>query len=170
MPKFHYRYVAWLFLLSIRGELSPNFTFWDEPTRDWSTYWKVVSQNIREIGEGEPLKKTMQSCLCTAQVRCDIVSFGMISVHYVQQDKQKLVHACRLATSVVRCVYAFRNYLFEFLRQFSTPLSAVWRHTTLQPAFWNLLGFERRRVIHQKTFQEKLYHISHTYFLVRVPL
>ena len=30
--------------------------------------------------------------------------------------------------------------------------------------FGNLLGLEHRRVIHQNTFQEKLYHISHTYF------
>ena len=36
--------------------------------------------------------------------------------------------------------------------------------------FGSLLGFEHRRVIHQKNFQEKLYHISHTYFLVGVPL
>ena len=36
--------------------------------------------------------------------------------------------------------------------------------------FGNLLGFEHSRVIHQKTSQGKLYHISHTYFLVRVTL
>ena len=35
--------------------------------------------------------------------------------------------------------------------------------------FGNLPGFECRRVIHQKTFQEFLYRISHTYFLVIVP-
>ena len=34
----------------------------------------------------------MQSCLCTAQVRCDVVSFGTISIRYVQVVKQKLVH------------------------------------------------------------------------------
>ena len=44
----------------------------------------------------------------------------------------------------------------------------VTRH--FNPPFGNLPGFEHRRVIHQKTFQEKLYHISHTYFLVKVPL
>ena len=37
-----------------KGELSPNLTFWDESARGWSTHWKVVTQNIREIGEGEP--------------------------------------------------------------------------------------------------------------------
>ena len=50
----------------IEGELSPNFTFlfiillilltfWDESARGWSTYWKVVTQNISEIGGGEPV-------------------------------------------------------------------------------------------------------------------
>ena len=40
---------------------------------------KLLPKTIREIGEGEPLKKTMQSCLCTAQVRCDAGCFGTIS-------------------------------------------------------------------------------------------
>ena len=37
----------------------------------------------------------MQSCLCTAQVRCDVVSFGTISVRYVQLVMKNLVHASR---------------------------------------------------------------------------
>ena len=67
----------------------------------------------------------MQSCLCTAQVFCDVVSFGTISVRYVQLVKQKLVYACRAAVGVVRHVYAFRNYLSEFLRQSGMPPSAA---------------------------------------------
>ena len=55
----------------------------------------------------------MQSYLCTVQVRCDVVSFGKISVHHVQLVKQKLVYACRLAVTVVWYVYTFRNYLSE---------------------------------------------------------
>ena len=51
-------------------------------------------------------------------------------------NQAKIVYACRAAVSVVRYVYPFRNHLSEFLRQFGTPTSAVWRHTTLQPAFW----------------------------------
>ena len=78
----------------------------------------------------------MQSCLCTAQVRCDVVSFGMIYVRYVQLVKQILVYAYRIAVSTVQYVYAFRNYLSEFLQHLSTPPSAAWRHTTLQPAVW----------------------------------
>ena len=42
-------------IILIKGEPSPNFTFWDESARGWSTYWKVITQNITEIGEGEPL-------------------------------------------------------------------------------------------------------------------
>ena len=84
--------------------------------------WKVVTQNIREIGE-EPLYKTMQSCL-VALVRC-VVNFGTISIRYVQLVKQKLLQACRLAVSDVRCVYEFRNYLFEFLQQSGTQPSAA---------------------------------------------
>ena len=66
----------------------------------------------------------MQSCLCTAQVCCD-VNFGMISVHYIQVVQQKLVYACRAVVSVVRYVYTFRNYLSECLRQSGTPPSAA---------------------------------------------
>ena len=67
----------------------------------------------------------MQSCLCVAQVRCDIISFGTISVRYIQLVKQNVVHACRLAVSVVRYVYAFWNYVYECLRQSGTPPSAA---------------------------------------------
>ena len=67
----------------------------------------------------------MQSCLCTAQVRCDVDSFGMISVCYVQLVKQKLVYACRAAVSTVQYVYAFRNYSSEFLRQCGTSPSVA---------------------------------------------
>ena len=35
------------------------------------------------------------------QMRCDVVSFGTISVRYGQQIKQKLVYVCRAAVSVV---------------------------------------------------------------------
>ena len=78
---------------------------------------KSLPKILGRLGkEFEPLKKTTQSCLCTAQVRCDVVSFSTISVRYVQLVKQKLAYACRLAVSVVRYVYAFRNYLSECLR------------------------------------------------------
>ena len=44
----------------------------------------------------------------------------------------------------------------------------VWGYVTrhFNWPFRNLLGFKQSQVIHQKTFQEKLYHISHTYFFV----
>ena len=67
----------------------------------------------------------MQSCLCTAQVRCDVISFGTISVRYVQLVMKNLVHACRAAVSIVQYVYACRNYLSDFLRQSGTPTSAA---------------------------------------------
>ena len=87
---------------------------------------KLLPQILVRLRKENPSKRRCKvSCLCTAQVRCDVVSFGTISVRYVQLVKQKLVHACRLAMSVVRCVYAFRNYLSEFLRQFGTPPSAA---------------------------------------------
>ena len=111
----------------------------------------------------------MQSCHCTAQVCCDIVSFGKISVRYVQLVKQNLVHACRLAVSVVRYVYAFWNYLSKCLQQSGTPPSAAWRHTTLQPAFWNLLGFKYRRVT-PKNFSGEALSYKPYLFLVRVSL
>ena len=45
---------------------------------------------------------------------------------FVQLVKQKLVHACRLAISVVRHVYAFRNYLSEFLRHSDKLGASPW--------------------------------------------
>ena len=47
------------------------------------------------------------------------------TVCYVQLVKQKLVHARRAAVSTVQYVYAFRNYLSEFLRQSGTATSAA---------------------------------------------
>ena len=123
----------------LKGELSPNFTFWDESASGWSTYWKVVTQN-REIGEGEPLKKTIQSCLCTAQVRCDVDTFRTISVRFVQLIKWKKVYACREYASVLQYVYAFRNYLSEFLRQSCTPCHQVLRDVTRHFNSTGLLG------------------------------
>ena len=67
----------------------------------------------------------MQSSLCTAQGRRDVVSFGTISVRYVQLVMKNLGHACRAAMSIVQYVYAFRNYFSDFLRQSGTPTSAV---------------------------------------------
>ena len=111
-------------------EISSSTSNSVRPLFTWAgSYWKVITQTIREIGEGEPLWKTMQSCLCTAHVRCDVISFGTISVRYIQLVKQKLVYAYWAAVIVVRYVYAFRNYLYAFLWQSGTPPSAVWRHT-----------------------------------------
>ena len=70
----------------------------------------------------------MQSGLCTAQVRCDIISFSTISVRYVQLVKQKLVYACMHASHECCPVCAYIPELLilsEFLRQFGTPPSAA---------------------------------------------
>ena len=72
---------------------------------------KVVTQNIREIGE-EALSTTTQWCLCTVQVRCDIISFGTVLYASTRvKFTYKLVYSCRAAVSAVR------NYVSEFLRQ-----------------------------------------------------
>ena len=65
-----------------------------------------------------------QSCLCTAQVRCDVVSFGTISARYVQLVKRKSVYACRAAVIDVRYVFTSRNSLSECLQEVSTLPSA----------------------------------------------
>ena len=67
----------------------------------------------------------MQSCLCTAQVRCDVVSFGTISVRYVQLVMNNLVHAYSASVSIIQYVYAFRSYFSDFLRQSGTLTSAA---------------------------------------------
>ena len=82
-----------------------------------------------------PVKDIGKLLLCTAQVRSDVVSFGTISIHYIQLVKQNIGYACWAVGSIVREVYALQNYLSEFHRQSGTPLSVIRRHTTLQPAF-----------------------------------
>ena len=99
----------------------------------------------------------MCSCLCSAQVRCDVVSFATISVRYVQLHvvEQKLVHACRLAMSVVSmCPHSGticpsgrgspvrHHVLCDVTRHFNRP-------------FGNVLGVEHRRVIHAHTHTQK---------------
>ena len=122
-----------------KGKLPPNFTSWDEPTRDWSTCWKVVTQNSRKIGgRRTPLK---DDASYAAQVCCDVVSFGTISIRYVKLVQQRLVYACRAVVSVVRCVYAFRNYG-------SLVRIQVWRDVTwhFNWPFGKLPSFEYRLV------------------------
>ena len=132
-----------------KGELSPNFTFREESARG---YWNVVTQNIREIGERKLLEKTMQSCLCTVQVRCDVVSFGTISVRYEKLAKQKIVCAgqpwvlssmCTHSGTICPSFYGSPvryQVLRDVTRHFNRP-------------FGNLPGFKHRRVIHQKNFR-----------------
>ena len=84
-------------------------------------------------------EKMIQNCLCTAQVWCDVVSFGTISVRYVQLVKQYIVYTCRVAVSVVTCLVCVCTP--EVSVQISTaPWYAakfgVTSHDT-QPAFWN---------------------------------
>ena len=76
----------------------------------------------------------MQSCLCTTQVRCEVISLGTVSTRYVLV-KQKLVHASRAALSVVRYVYTFWDYLSEFPWQPGTPPSVVGTSTGLLGTF-----------------------------------
>ena len=53
---------------------------------------KLPPKILGRLGKENP-SNTMQSCLCTAQVRCDIVSFGTISVRCVQLVTQNVVYA-----------------------------------------------------------------------------
>ena len=79
----------------------------------------------------------MRSCLCTAQVRCD-VSFDTISIRYVQLVKQKLVYACSAAVSVVlgreqnnvRTSDIFRPFLVNG-RSFQFEADKVSGHSTV---------------------------------------
>ena len=72
------------------------------------------------MGEGEPVKKTMQSCLCTAQVRCDVVSFGTISVYIIQLVKEKTSVCIQASRELTRVLSAMCTEVFV---QVST---AVW--------------------------------------------
>ena len=114
-------------------------------------YWKVV-RNSREIEEGKAVLTMAQWCSCTAQVRCDVVSFGTILYASYRSQAKRVMYACQAAVSVVRYVYTFRNFVSEFLQQSGTPPSPAWRHATLP--LGNLPGFWYRRAIHQKNFSE----------------
>ena len=109
----------------------------------------------------------MQSCLCTAQVRCDVVSFDTISIRHEQVVKQN-INACMQGMSamcthsgtICRSLYdgfVRRKVLRDVTRNFNRP-------------FGNLPRFEYRRVIHGIIV---IFNInvacSHIMFLVRVP-
>ena len=85
---------------------------------------KLLPKILGSLGKENPTY-AVQSCLCTAQVRCDVISFSAISVCCVRLIERKLVDACRAAVSVVLDVYAFRNYLSEFLGQSGTSPSVA---------------------------------------------
>ena len=46
---------------------------------------KLLPKIFGRLGKEKPAK-TMQSCLCAAQVRCDVVSFGTISTRLAQES------------------------------------------------------------------------------------
>ena len=86
---------------------------------------KLSPKILGRFGKENPSKRRVQSRLCAAQVRCDVVNFGANFIRYIQLVKQNLVYACRAAVSVVRYVYTFWNHLSEFLRQPGTPPCAA---------------------------------------------
>ena len=105
---------------------------------------------LARLGVENPSKRR---CRCIAQVRCDIVSFGTISICYVQLvKKKKCIHAgqpwvlssmCTHSGTICLNLYGSlvrRQVLRDVTRHFNRP-------------FGNLPGFEYRRVIHRKTIQ-----------------
>ena len=61
----------------IKGQLSANFSFWDEPSWDWNTHWKAITQNIREIGKEKPPKRRHKGALAQRKF-----SVWLITLHY----------------------------------------------------------------------------------------
>ena len=133
---------------------------------------KCLPKILLRLGKENPSKRQCKVArLFTAQVRCDVVSFGTISVRYVHLVMTNLVHACSCssagragrkgmaAVSVVHvlCIY----YVYPFRNRFVRFLTAgryaneccVTSHDTSATVFGNLPGFEHRRVIHQKNFR-----------------
>ena len=96
-----------------------------------SCYPKLLGR----LGKENPSKKRCK--VAFVQRKCAVMSSVSVRFLYASYNFQaKIVYACRAAGSTVRYVYAFWNYLSDFLRQSCTPPSATWSHTTLQSAFW----------------------------------
>ena len=68
---------------------------------------KLLPNILGRLAKENPSKRRCK----VAFVRPDVISFGTISLRYVQLVKQKLVYACRAAVSVVRYVYAYQLFV-----------------------------------------------------------
>ena len=110
------------FVELIKGELSTNFTFWDEPTRDWSAHWRVVSKMLGRLRKVKPSKRRRKVVF----VQCHAVQFWYDFYTLCTRVKQKLVCAWRAATCM--SVVGMRT-------RSGMQASPLWRHTTLQSAF-----------------------------------
>ena len=88
---------------------------------------KLLSKTLGSLQKENSSKRRCK--VAFVQRKCAVTS--SVSVRFLcaaynyNVIMQNLVCACRAAVSVARYVYAFRNYLFEFLQQSSTRLSAV---------------------------------------------
>ena len=131
---------------------------------------KLLPKILRRFGKENPSKRRCK--VAFVQRKCTVTSSLLVRFSYATYNyssKNQCMHAgsheccpvyVRIPETICPSVYGSpvrHQVLRDVTRHFNRP-------------FGNLLVFELRRVIHQQTFQEKLYNTSYTYFLVRVPL
>ena len=73
----------------LKGELSSNLLSEMSLAGVEVLIEKLLPKILGRLGKENPSKSRCKVALCTAQVRCDVVSFGTISVCFVQLIKQK---------------------------------------------------------------------------------
>ena len=140
---------------SLKGELSPNFTFWDESAWGWSTYWKVVTQIIQGLGKENPSKRRCKFALVSAsalwccQFRYDFCMLRTTSQTEIGLCMQGSREYCPVCVGTPELFVRFPTAV-----QYATKCWVTSRNTSTGLLHGNLPCFERRRVIHQKTFQE----------------
>ena len=103
----------------------------------------LVPKYFRRIGEGESLFKTMQSCLCTVQVCCGVVSFGTIYVPYLQLGGWRPRVSLLLHTRYTLCTPSWKIVRLHHLKSNQGP-SAYWAHALIT-ALWCSSHPQRRK-------------------------
>ena len=91
----------------------------------------VLPNILGRLGKENPSQRQRKGCLCTAQVRCDVVSFGTISIRYVQESSITIIannhfHYCRQHAQMGMAMNSF-----TFIQEHGVISTLTSRHTTL---------------------------------------
>ena len=84
---------------------------------------------LGRLGKENPSQRQRKGCLCAAQVRCDVLSFGTISIRYAQESSTTIIanhfHYCHQHAQVGMVTNSF-----TFIQEHGVIPTLTSRHTT----------------------------------------